>query len=248
MGSITLKVGWAGPGVHDYNIFVEPKSTSEETMAHVVDKIMEYAYTGMTDVLGEDGVSVDFSNGNANYLVTLEFTDTGNTGMRVSITDNPNAKTSVAKYFIGDSVDEWTDVSKWQEGITYSQGWKSSIELLQRIYPKLHIFVSHFPHHSVTFSEYLLPNGAYDSASYDKVSRMEMMRNMEVELKKIADFYSLPFLNVFRECGIGINNMLTYYNASANVHPKNEGYYRFGETVAAQLKKYLVQKTVGAHL
>lgn len=238
-GDITLYVGWAGPGRSYYNVHVVPQATDAATLQYVLDKIMEYSYTGMTDVLGEDGVSVDFSNGNANYPVTLEFTDTGNTGMRVSITDNPNAKTSVAKYFIGDNIDEWTDVSKWQEGITYSQGWKSSIELLQRIYPKLHIFVSHFPHHSVTASEYLLPNGAYDSASYDKVSRMEMMRNMEVELKKIAEFYSLPFLNVFAECGIGINNMLKYYNASANVHPKNEGYYRFGETVAAQIERFL---------
>ena len=97
-----------------------------------------------------------------------------------------------------------------------------------------------FPMHSVTASEYLLPNGSYDTVAYNSTGRMVNMRKMEVELKKIADFYSLPFLNVFRECGIGINNMLTYYNTSANVHPKNEGYYRFGETVAAQIKKYLV--------
>jgi hypothetical protein len=93
--------------------------------------------------------------------------------------------------------------------------------------------------HSVTASEYLLPNGSYDTVAYNSSSRMGAMRKMEAELKKIADFYSLPFLNVFRECGIGINNMLTYYNANANVHPKKEGYYRFGETVAAQLKRYI---------
>lgn len=238
-GDITLYVGWAGPGRSYYNVHVVPQATDEETMQFVLDKIMEYAYTGITDALGEDGVSVDFSNGTSTYPVTLEFTDTGNTGMAVSITDNPAAKTSVAMYFVGDSIDEWSDTSKWQEGITYSQGWKSAIEMLQRAYPKLHIFVSMFPMHSVTASEYLLPNGSYDSVAYNSTGRMVDMRKMEVELKKIADFYSLPFLNVFRECGIGINNMLTYYNASANVHPKNEGYYRFGETVAAQLKRFL---------
>ena len=173
-------------------------------------------------------------------MPTVEFTDTDNTGMSVTITDNPNAKGSVARYFIGDSIDEWTDISKWQKGITYSQGWKSTIEMLQRAYPKLHIFVSMFPLHAVTASEYLLPNGSYDTVAYNQVSRMNTMRNMEVELKKIAEYYSLPFINVFRECGIGINNMLTYYNASANVHPKKEGYYRFGETVVGQLKRYLV--------
>jgi fructose-specific phosphotransferase system component IIB len=237
-GTITLRVGWAGPGVSTYNIQIEPKSTTEETLAGIIDKIMEYAYTGVTDTLGDDGASVDFCSSNPNYMPTVEFNDTGNTGMRVTITDNPNAKGSVAKFFIGDSVGEWNDTSKWVVP-SYSQGWKSTIELLQRTYPKLHIFISQFPMHSVTASEYLLPNGSYDSVAYNSTGRMVDMRKMEVELKKIADFYSLPFLNVFRECGIGINNMLTYYNASANVHPKNEGYYRFGETVAAQLKRFL---------
>lgn len=238
-GTITLRVGWAGPGYSNYNIYVEPQATDEGTLQFVLDKILEYAYTGITDVLGEDGRSVDFSSGSSSYLPTVEFTDTDNTGMTVTVTDNPNAKGSVARYFIGDSIDEWTDTEKWQQGISYSQGWKSTIEMLQRAYPKLHIFVSMFPLHSVTASEYLLPNGSYDTVAYNSVARMGNMRKMEIELKKIADYYSLPFINVFRECGIGINNMLTYYNASANVHPKNEGYYRFGETVAAQLKRCL---------
>ncbi len=240
-GSITLRVGWVGPGYSNYNIYVEPQATDEETLNHVLDKILEYAYTGITDVLGEDGVSVDFSSGNSNYLPTVQFTDTDGTGMTCSVTDNLNAKGSVARYFIGDTIEEWTDTDKWQKGITYSQGWKSAIEMLQRAYPKLHIFVSMFPMHAVTASEYLLPNGSYDTVAYNSAMRMENMRKMEVELKKIAEFYSLPFLNVFAECGIGINNILKYYNTLANVHPKNEGYHRFGETIAMQLQRFLVR-------
>ena len=239
-GNITLKVGWAGPGISNYNIYVVPQATQEETLKYVLDRILEYAYTGITDVLGEDGRSVDFSSGNSNYLPTVQFIDTDNTGMTCTVTDNPNAKGSVARYFIGENVSEWADISKWQKGITYSQGWKSSIEMLQRAYPKLHIFVSMFPMHAVTASEYLLPNGTYDTTAYNKVSRMVDMRKMQVELNNIAKFYSLPFIDVFAECGIGISNMLTYYNAQANVHPKNEGYYKFGETVATQLKRFLI--------
>ena len=234
-GTVTLRVG----GVN-YNIYVEPQATQEETLRYVLNRILEYSYMSITDVLGEDGRSVDFSSGNSNYLATVQFIDTDNTGMTCTVTDNPNAKGSVARYFIGENVSEWTDLSKWQKGITYSQGWKSSIEMLQRTYPKLHIFVSMFPLHAVTASEYLLPNGTYDTAAYNKVQRMEIMRKMQVELNNIAKFYSLPFIDVFAECGIGISNMLTYYNAQANVHPKNEGYYKFGETVATQLKRFLI--------
>ena len=239
-GNVTLTVGW--PGMYSkYNVYVVPQATDVETMDYILDKILEYSFTGATDTMGEDGCSVDFSNNEDHFpAISVSFTDTDGTGLACTVTDNPNAKTSVARYFIGDSVDEWTDVSKWQLGITYSQGWKSTIEMLQRAYPKLHIFVSLFPLHAVTASNYLLPNGTYDSAAYDKSGRMVSMRKMQVELSKIARFYSLPFIDVFAECGIGISNMLEFYNATANVHPKNEGYYRFGETVAVQLKRYMI--------
>lgn len=239
-GNVTLTVGW--PGMYSkYNVYVVPQATDVETLDYILDKILEYSFTGATDTMGEDGRSVDFSNNEDHFpAISVSFTDTDGTGMACTVTDNPNAKGSVARYFIGDSVVEWTDTAKWQLGITYSQGWKSTIEMLQRAYPKLHIFVSLFPLHAVTAANYLLPNGTYDSAAYDKSDRMVSMRKMQVELSKIARFYSLPFIDVFAECGIGISNMLEFYNATANVHPKNEGYYRFGETVAAQLKRYMI--------
>ena len=243
-GDVTLTVGWAGPGNKNYNIHVVPQSNDEDTRQFILDKILEYDYTGVTDSLADDGVSVNFSNTTSSdpkYKPSVVFADTSGTGMQVSITDTNSAKSSIAKYFIGDTVDDWTDESKWLDGndLNFSMGWKATIELLQRSYPKAHIFVSMFPLHSATAADFLLPTGAYDTYTYSQQSRVKIMNHHQEVLKSIANFYSLPFINVYEHCGIGISNMLTYYNAQANVHPKNEGYIRFGETVASMIKGYL---------
>lgn len=244
-GDVTLKVGWAGPGHKDYNIHVVPQDSDEQTLQYILDKILEYNYTGITDVLSDDGKSVDFSitgGGNETYETTVEFIDRTNTGMSVSITNTDSAKSSVAKYFIGNNLDaDWENIEKWIEGnaINLSMGWKSTIEQLILAYPKAHIFVAMFPAHAVSSAEYQMPNGYYNSAEYYNNSRMLTMRHHRETLKEIANFYSIPFIDVFEECGIGITNMLTYYQVNANVHPKNEGYIRFGQTIAAQIKRFL---------
>jgi len=235
-GAVTITFVIGGQTLN-YNIQVE----STDSLSTILGKILEYNYTMVTDTLAEDGESVDFVGHTT--ITSLTFTDTDNTGMTVSITDTDSAKIDKAAYFIGNSVsDDWEDTSKWLMGsdLTVSIGYKTVIELLQRTYPQLHIMVAVFPIHAVTASEFLLPNGTYDSASYYNAPRMVNARNKEEVLKDIADFYSIPCLDVFGECGIGISNMLEYYNSVANVHPKTEGYLRFGQTVASLIKRHLV--------
>lgn len=244
-GDITLTVGWAGPGNKDYNIHVVPQDSDEETREFILNKILEYDYTGVTDTLSDDGISIDFSNTTSDdpsHKPTIIFKDTSGTGMTVNITDTDSAKSSVAKYFTGDNIEEdWSNLEKWLDGnlTTFSMGWKSTIEQLLLAFPKAHIFVSMFPLHAVTAEDFKLPNGYYDTDRYNKEERMNIMRHHQEVLKEIANFYSLPFINIFEECGIGITNMLTYYQAQANVHPMNTGYYKFGETVAGLIKRFV---------
>lgn len=244
-GDITLTVGWSGPGYKRYSIHVTPQEDDNSTRQHILEKILEYDYTGVTDTLAEDGISINFSNTTVDdpqYIPTVTFEDTTGTGMTVSITDTDNAKSSVAKYFIGNSVEtDWSNTEKWIDGndTTFSMGWKSTIEQLLLAFPKAHIFVSMFPLHAVTASEFIFPNGYYDTNRYNQESRMNIMRHHQDVLKEIADYYSLPFINVFKECGIGITNMLTYYRPNADVHPMDAGYVRFGETVAGLIKRFV---------
>lgn len=236
-GDITLKVGWSGPGVSNYNIHVVPQSTDTATRQYIIDKILEYNYSGTTDTLSDDGQSVDFSNGTTNYTMTVQFTDTGGTGMRVSITDTTNAKTSIAKFFKGSTLADWTNIDAWQEGLSYSEGWKTTIEMLQVAFPDAKIIVSMFPSLAYTADDYKLANGLYDVKAYYDSQRMSSQRTMRTNLSAIADYYTIPFADLFKDSGISISNMLQFYQANANVHPKKEGYERWGDVMASLIRR-----------
>lgn len=228
-GDVILRIYTDATGNIDYGIHV----LATDTINDIVNKILEYNYTKVTDTIADDGISVDFSGSN----LSITYIDQDNTGLTVSINDTDNAKFTKMKYYNGTSLSEWADTSKWITGISFSEGWKTTIEMLQKAYPKAHIFVAMFPAHGVTASEYLKPNGLYDTALYSTNSRVVAMNSHKEVLASIADFYNLPYADVYSECGIGINNLLTYYNATANVHPMNEGYIRFGTTLANIIKR-----------
>ena len=232
-GNVTIKIDHA-----KYNIYV----TENEQKDTIYQKVLDFFYTNLTDTLADDGNSVDFAVNNTSHpLPSFTFIDTDSTGMTATFTDTSTAKRSMGKYFTG-SLAEWSDISKWKwdyELITMSVGYKSSIEMLKKEFPKATIIISMFPFHSSNSTDYNLENGMRDEYAYSISRNMRFMEHHQNTLKQIANFYKLPFLNVFEECGITINNMLEYYHTQQNVHPKIEGYNRFGETVAYFLKKYL---------
>ena len=240
-GDITIRTGWAGPTVKSYNIHVVPQDTDEETRQYVIEKILEYDYTGVTDIAGENGNSVIFcGNGGSSYETTLEFTDTGDTGMTCSITSTDSASYEQLKFFLSNDVSaDWTNPSRWGT-ITTGSAWKSSIELLQRTYPKAIIMVTNFPSISRTQSEYLQDDGTYNSNSFrDYQTNTQKQPQRTETLRSIAEYYDLPFVDVWSRVGIGINNLTTFYPETANVHPKTEGYQRFGDVVSSILMQIL---------
>ena len=234
-GSVSLTIATSGGGTNVYNIQV----LGTDTLQDILDKILEINYTALTDTLADNQTSVNFAGRSS---ITITFNDTGNTGMTVSITDTSDAKSSKAAYFIGQSLTDWADTAKWLMGsdLTFSSGYKSCIEMIQREYPKAHIIIGMFPFHMATQSEYLLSNGLYDTASYYNTNRMQRMLTLNQVLKDVADFYSIPFVNIVENWGVSISNLTPYYNAVANVHPTVIGYERIGESVAALINQKLI--------
>lgn len=226
-GDVTLSITTSSLGVNSYSIHVTPS----DTLSTILEKILEYDYAGVTDALADDGQSVDFAS-----PTNVTFADTGNTGMRVTITDTTSAKSSTMFYFIGTSVSQWTDTSAWLDGnnFTFSAGYKSVIELLLNTYPKLKIVLAAFPALATTPSEYLLPNGNYDTAAFYNSTRMVNNRKLRDALIDVGKYYNIPVIDVFGNIGITINNYSAYYH-NMNVHPKQDGYARIGDIVAARL-------------
>lgn len=227
-GDVVLRISTSATGNVDYGIRVNPSDSKMD----IINKVLEYNYAKVTDSISDDGLSVDFSGA----AISITFIDKDNTGMTVSITDTDNAKYTKMKYYSGTSLADWADVSKWITGMTFSEGWKTTIEMLVNKYPKANIVVAMFPAHAVSADAYKKANGLYDSTAYENTPRVTSMKKHREVLAEVADFYSIKFADVYSECGIGINNMLTYYNATANVHPKDEGYKCFGRTLASIIK------------
>lgn len=226
-GDVTLTITTSSLGTNSYSIHVTPS----DTLSTILEKILEYDYAGVTDALADDGQSVDFASPS-----NVTFADTGNTGMRVTITETTSAKSSTMFYFIGTSVSQWTDTSAWLDGnnFTFSAGYKSVIELLLNTYPKLKIVLAAFPALAATPSEYLLPNGNYDTAAFYNSTRMQNNRKLRDALIDVGKYYNIPVIDVFGNIGITINNYSAYYH-NMNVHPKQEGYAKIGDIVATRL-------------
>lgn len=241
-GDVTIRVGWSGPGVRSYNIHVVPQDNDEDTLRYVLDRILEYNYTGITDIEGDDGKSVVFAHGHTDsYQITLQFTDTGGTGMTCSVSTTTEALYGTLRFFNGSNLDsDWNNPSKWLTGIDTSSAWKSIIEWLQALYPKLRIFVMNAPAISITKNDYLMENDMYDSKRFNDDLEENRTKRLS-SLQGVADYYYLTMIDVWGHCGIHLNNLTEYYNETANVHPKQAGYERWGEYIASALCRELPQ-------
>ena len=242
-GDVTIKVGWSGPGIHSYNVHVVPQDNDEDTLRYVLDRILEYNYTGITDIEGNDGRSVIFANGHiGSYATTLQFTDTGGTGMVCSVNDTSEATYTNLMFFSGSNLDsDWINTSKWVNKISTSSAWKSIIEWLQALYPKLKIFIMNAPAIGITKNDYLMNNGLYNSKEFNDDLENDKIKRLST-FQEVADYYNLTVIDVWGHCNIHLNNFTEYYNETANVHPKQAGYERWGEYIASVLCRELPNK------
>lgn len=240
-GDVTLEIGWSGPGYSYYNIHVVPQATEAETIQYIYDKVLEYDFKGTYDEAYDDGTisGVSFCSGNSSYLPRVNFTDTGNTGMTVTVTDVDSVLFAKYRWFNSDDLTQWTNPSLWIIPDS-SSGWKSAIEALLTAFPKAKIALFHFPQIKQTQADYLKDNGFYDEvAFYNAVNPNN--QTMIKRYKAIADLYRLKFIDIYSICGITATNLTTFYPEKANVHPAQNGYRRIGELMAGEIQGWIKQ-------
>ena len=242
-GDVTLTIG-SSATTSKVNIHVVPQSTSQATRQYVLDKILEYNYPTIVDTLADDGVSVDFAAAHPSHQITTYSFNGGTTGMSVSFSETNNAKRVIPYFFNGGALSEWTDTSKWLDGnsFNFSMAYKSIIEMLQSVYPKIHIMIVGFPVNMCTPSDYMRTNGTYDLSLYAASSRRANCRHhIEETLKPIATMYNVPIIDLDAIVGINVINYLTFYPTN-NIHPNSIGYAKFGECLAKQIVNILNSK------
>ena len=230
-------------GHSTHYIHVIPQATPQATMEYVLDKILEYSYLGIEDTLGADRESVNFANQlSDNTDPEVVFEDVDNTGMQVAISHTEDARKSYAMYFKGTSIEDaqWAVTSNWQQGITFSEGIKSGLQLLKTTYPKAKIFMTMFPLFNAVQSDFLNANGTYDHNAFYNTDYDTKCRALLEAYKEVATFYNIPLINVRDLCNINLDNMNEYYYNN-NPHPKNRNCYNpIADVIAKQLITYLV--------
>ena len=244
-GNITLKVGWTGD-VKNYSIYV----TTNDTRADILNKILEYDYIGIVDVLGNDNDSVDFAMQGgyvSGYQTIVEVVSVGNTGMAFTVSDTDSAKYYSPKIFIGDVATQWSNVEYWEDSeyVTLYKAWRSCLDLIQKTYPNAHVFISIFPRLNEEQTTYLLDNGTIDIAAFKGSIQQHYFEQLRTFLIRIANEYSVQILDVAANCGISMVNANNYYPTeggykTSNVHPTNEGYAKMADYVATELESRII--------
>lgn len=223
-GTFTLKIGSL-----TYGIAV----TTSDTISDIIDKILEYSYQIYPDTANDDGVSVDF----ANLSTAPQFNDIDSTGVTVTITATSTAKNLKGFIFVGeDTTPEWENSSNW--GTTGILGqysyYKGLLEYLIANNPTCKIIWWMPSVYSLSSSDYLKTDGTFDIDAYKVSSEYTTYKALKSLVKNVCELYKVKYFDVDDNCNISPYNVFTYYEEN-NVHPKDLGYEKWGETLAELL-------------
>lgn len=226
-GDIYLTVTYNG-GSQKVGIHVTTKDTIDTLYA----KVLEYSYTRVVDTLSADG-GVNFAE--IEYTDKVNVTvDVQSTGLSYSVTDTDNADKSTLIFFVGDSLSDWTDSSKWSQYLPFYEAWKGLIEMLQNKFPKAMVVMLVFPKHNYYLNDYKKTDGFYD---WDRIVNGDTYKNIEKRIEaniKLAKYYNIPYIDLHHNCGINIHNYGEYY-PNNNVHPNSEGYNYLSNIISNEL-------------
>lgn len=208
--------------------------TTGMTIQDIVDAFIQYSYgSGWTDVDNGDGsISI--------YYYTTTSTratfDGGNTGVTARVEDT----TGTGEYnlfFVGDSVSEWGDTTKWVTTLSLYSIYKGLIEYLKTELPESQLYFV-FPFSvGVDFSAttYKHGDGTWSQDKFVESTTYATQKSLYDIQKECADFYGVPCLDLVANAGMNIINIETYFYTN-NVHPKVIGYNRYADTILKLLK------------
>lgn len=233
-GVVNISVGWTGNS-NTYPISVSPSMT----LAELYDKILEWDYGQITDTWNESEQSVDFSV-HGTYEVAFTFTDTDNTGMAVSVESFTGGTIDYLYWFVGTSVSDWEDTTKWNENnLNWDSAMKSQFQLVQKNFPKAKVFWVFAPHLGNNVESITDTNGFVDVNAYyatnGQYNTVNWINHAIDKTKQACNLYGVHFLDAHHKAGMSPQNQTYYYGANNKVHPNNTGYRHFGDWIAQQI-------------
>ena len=239
--SSILKITGKATSDGTMNVVVEGKTygcaiTTGMSISEICDKIVEWDYPNYIDKKTDDG-SVVFIDTVTNEP-EVSFDDNG-TGVTASITESNNSGEGFILYDGYDYADrEFGNPGNWKEwyamGTMYSK-YKGLIEYLQKNLPDTKMYFVLSPDMATNFEslpeDKVYPDGSMDISKLD-IKNQRALREIQIDCAKL---YGIPVLNVAEEWGLSYFNAYPTYYGNNNVHPTDEGYNRWGETIARLL-------------
>lgn len=208
--------------------------TAGDNVADIVDYIMEYQYELNVKARNANNISVDFSH--PTTVPTISFTDLGSTGVTMTISATTTAQAYIQRVYKGEANGtDWIDPTKWDFTYTLYSAYKGLIEYVQTNRPTADFYWFIPTRYGLTLSDYHDANGNIDINAF-KASQANIDYQSLVDIQiEVCELYGLQYLDMTKLSGITLFNFSTFYNEN-NVHPKEAGDIRFGETIFKHTK------------
>lgn len=216
-----------------YSVHVTPSMTIQ----NIVDEFIKYSYgSGWSDVDNGDGsISIFY------YIETSKRAtfDAGSTGVTAEITDATGSG-SFNIFYVGESVDKvnWNNTANWVGSTSLFSVYKGLIEYLQTELPQAKLYwVAPFSV-GIDFASntYKKADGTWSQDKYLNSDLYKKNRKLYEVQKAVCEHYNIPFLDLDSLSGMSILNIETFFYTN-NVHPKENGYNRYAETILAMIQK-----------
>ena len=200
-----------------------------------INEILKWSFgVGTTDLnLGNNSMSICYYTSTAKRVTNV---DCGTTGLTATIQDSQGSG-NVYRYFMGTSEDEWNDPSKWQSYLSLYSIYKGLVEYLQTELPTAKIYFVTPYSMSVDYSsdEYRNADGSWSKDKFVESNTYKTQEALRQIHRNICKRYNIEHLDLVEHLGIDICNM-EYFFPSNNVHPNEEGFKRYAETIFKLLK------------
>lgn len=225
-GDITIN--WAG---RNYNVHVTPSMSKID----IINECLKYSYgSGTTDMYNGDGQSMNITYYMASsYRVIF---NGNNTGVTASVSD-VGGSGYCHRFFFGDNVSQWTDTSYWKETCSLMSTYKGLIEYLKNELPKALIyFVMPFSVNvDFSSSEFKNSDGSWSIEKFKKSEVYSKQKELYDIQKEVCNYYDIPYLDITSTSGMSICNIETFFRTN-DVHPNEDGYRRYAETIFNYIK------------
>ena len=200
--------------------------TTEMSVEDIILLIDQYNYgAGWTKTVTENNSIVLSYYTDTKYNVSI---DVGNTGIEYRIEECKSyAKMTYA--YIGETVDGWYDINNWSSNVTLYSQYKGLLNYLIENLKDTKIYWVIPTYFNFNYDELPLTEAGEIDLEYIE-RKLQSINSLFSCQKSICEAYNIPILDIQNESGINIYNASLYYNNN-NVHPKEEGYNKWAETI-----------------